>query len=432
MTPERSILVCSFSHNVWGGIETWMREILAAHREAGWRVTLALARGKRFNEPRRFMHAFGESSATEMDGRTGTTEGRIAAVQRVVEDVRPSIVMPIGLAHALPAIGRAKLRGVRCRLVFPLHAINAPLLHDAVAFAPVVDLVAGVNALQTRYLRRAYPDQRLAVIPNGTRLAAAARAPRSGPLRLVFAGRIEHDVKRVLDIVTLSVELRRRGIAFHYKVAGDGPSLDALREAVAHHGLGDMVELLGFVDPARLHELYIESDIVTLFSSGEAGPLVPIDAMISGCVLVTSEWPGVHSVGYVREGENAITFPCGDLQRAAGAIESARDRFDEMSGKAIEIARMFTWQRTRISWIDAMNRLLDREPVVSDDFPLSRKSASGRLDRLPGGIADRVRHLLHRHPDFESGWGEWPGTLSHVSPDEERAMFAELRRLDAV
>ncbi len=104
MRSEKSILVCLFSHNVWGGIETWLREILAAHREAGWKVTIALARGKRFNDPARFLRALGERSAIEMDGRTGTTEGRIAAVQRVVERVSPSIVMPLGLGRALPAI----------------------------------------------------------------------------------------------------------------------------------------------------------------------------------------------------------------------------------------------------------------------------------------------------------------------------------------
>lgn len=439
MTAPKSILVCCFSHNVWGGIETWLREILSAHREAGWDVTLALARGKRFNDPKRFLKIFGESSALELDGRIATQEGRIVAVQRAVQRVAPSIVLPLGLGHALPAIGRAKLAGTRCRLVHALHAINAPLLRDAEAFAPVTDLIVGVNPLQIEYLRRTCPDERLAVVPNGTRIPDAARVPRIAgrPLRLVFAGRIDQDAKRVLDIVELSLELRRRGVEFHYTVAGDGPSLGVLRAAIAENGLDDRIETPGYVDPMRLYdEIYPASDIVTVFSEvGESFVLVAIDAMIHGCVLVTSEWPGVHSAGYLREPETGFAFPPGAIQRAADSIERLfRDRgqLESMSRNAAGAARRFTWARTRTLWLAAMERLLEREPVVDDSFPSSHKSGSGRLDRLPGGIADRLRHLLRRFPDFADGWGEWPGTLSAVTPDEERALRAELRQLDAV
>ena len=80
-----------------------------------------------------------------------------------------------------------------------------------------------------------------------------------------------------------------------------------------------------------------------------------------------------------------------------------------------------------------MNALLDREPRTLDPKhspSLLRRTRSGRLDRLPWGLAEHLRRTLRRYPDFDDGWGEWPGTLSGVSPEQEQATLAELYRLD--
>ncbi len=301
-------------------------------------------------------------------------------------------------------------------------------MRDAEAFASITDLVVGVNPLQTRFLQRSIPAERLAVVPNGTWPPNVRRRKReaNGPLQLVFAGRIDQGAKRVLDSIALSAELRRRGVPFRYTIAGDGPSLDALKQAGG-------LDLLGYVEPSRLRsEIYPASDVLTVFSeAGESFVLVAIDAMINGCVLVTSDWPGIRSAGYL----NGFLFPPGDIVRAADHIESLWRNPDLLAAKSqesAEIASRFTWTRTRELWIAAMESLLHRSPVKVTSFPYCAPSGSGRLDRLSVRLAERIRHLLHRYPDFTDGWGEWPGTLSHVSPEEESAIFAELRQLDSV
>lgn len=416
-TLKKSILFCLYSHNVWGGIENWLHEILAAHREAGWDVTLAAARGKRFNDPQRFARAFGE--VVTFDGRTGTTEGRIGAIQALVEQVRPSIVVPIGIGHALPAVGRAKVAGVDTRLVLPLHAINAELLADAQAFAGIVDLIAGVNPLQTKYLSRSYDPRRLVVVPNGTRPAIAPRTG-SDTLRLLFAGRVDQASKRVFDTIALAEELRKRAIPFHYTIAGDGPSLAELKSRADF-------EFLGYVEPDRLFkDVFPRADVVTVFSAiGEAFVLVAVEGMINGCVPVVSDWPGIRSAGYMRTG---FIFPPGDVAKAADAIEKLwRDTtlLAQMSNASIEVAKEFSWTRTRRAWLAAMDDLLTRAPVIGE-FPMQSRIRSGRLDRLP--FAETLRRLFRRFPDFENGWGEWPGTLS-AAPNG-REIIAELTRLD--
>jgi glycosyltransferase involved in cell wall biosynthesis len=319
--------------------------------------------------------------------------------------------VPIGVGHALPAIGRAKLAGVDTRLAFPLHAINAQLLGDAEEFAGIIDLIVGVNALQTKSLSRAYPPERLVVVPNGTRPAIAPRKNHEG-LRLLFVGRIDEHSKRVFDTVSLAEELRKRGIPFHYTIAGDGPSLAELQQQAPDF------EYLGYVTPDDLFtDVYPRADIVTVFSAtGEAFVLVAIEGMINGCVPVVSEWPGIHDAGYMRTG---FIFPPGDITKAAAAVERLwRDPalLAKMSSESIDIASEFTWSRTRRLWLEAMDALLTRKPILGS-FPMQHRVRSGRLDRFPFG--EQLRRLFRRYPDFADGWGEWPGTLSGVRDDRE-------------
>ena len=76
MAPPR-LLVLTQTHNLWGGIETWMRELIPALGKHGWDVRFGLARGAKFNQPGRFAqhHPYIERWG-ELDGRVGTPSAR--------------------------------------------------------------------------------------------------------------------------------------------------------------------------------------------------------------------------------------------------------------------------------------------------------------------------------------------------------------------
>jgi glycosyltransferase involved in cell wall biosynthesis len=429
------------SHNVWGGIESWLHEMVSAHREAGWSTTLAISRGKRFNDPERFREHFGDPSAIEIDGRTGTHEGRIAAVQAVVRRVRPSIVVvPMALGHVLPAVGRSKGGGIATRLVAVLQATNANLLVDAQAFAGIIDLVVAVNPIQTAFLRGCFEPDRLAVIPNGANPAQIPRLRRrpDQPIRLLLVARLHQGSKRIFDAVAMAAELRRREVPFRYTIAGDGPDAAELRKRVADQGLSRDFEMPGYVHPLRLQaEFFPNADILTLFSpAGEGLPLVTVEGMTNGCVPVMSEWTGVWCAGNVRVPETALVFPVGDTVRAADHVEELwrnAPELERMSNAGVEAARELTWTRIRQRWIETMDHLRSREPVALGGgvpFPLDHRTRSGRLDLFPWGLGEGIRRLFRRYPDFEDGWGEWPGTISGVSPKREGEIMAELMRID--
>src|SRR3974377_299050 len=136
---SRRLLFCIYSHNLWGGIELWITGLAKFLERKGWAVHVGLARGLRFNAPDAFRQVYPELKTIEFDGRTGTPEGRIRAVERVVRYLRPDVLIPVGLAEVFYAAARIKVTGQPVRVLAPLRATSPELMGDVARFAPIID-----------------------------------------------------------------------------------------------------------------------------------------------------------------------------------------------------------------------------------------------------------------------------------------------------
>src|SRR5579862_9233070 len=103
----RRVLFCIYSHNIWGGIESWLTGLARFLDAHGWHVLVGLARGTRFNNPEAFRATNPLVATVEFDGRTGTPEGRTRAIVRVLRNFRPNILIPVGMSDAFFAAARA-------------------------------------------------------------------------------------------------------------------------------------------------------------------------------------------------------------------------------------------------------------------------------------------------------------------------------------
>ncbi len=424
-----SILFLTYSHNTWGGIEIWLDGLARSLAEHRWNVTIGLARGVQHNRPAAYREQWPGHQFVEIDGRTGTNEGRILAIMRMVKRLEPDVVVAVTLGHALAAVGRMKQHGSKVRLVLPLHATHPVPLREAMAFEPVLDRCVGVNPLHAEALaRHGFPRERLATVINGATPPRSSRsrlrAPGT-PLRLLWAGRLDQVTKRIFDLVPLSLALLRRGVSFHLTVAGDGPDATELRRRVTEAGLADRVELVGRVEHERLREEILPDHDVLLITSpviGEAGPpLIALEAMAAGTVPVSSEFIGVHAPGSIREGETALLFECEDVEGAASRVA---DLFTDaalwkrLSDGCRERAQNFTLDASLRGWEETLRVVATAPPLTVSRharFPLAaRDRASGRLEAsaLPPAAIDALRRLMRRFPRFSDGWGEWPGNVT--------------------
>ena len=178
---------------------------------------------------------------------------------------------------------------------------------------------------------------------------------RPGPLRVLYAGRLEERQKAVLALPIIAAALRDGGTAFRLTVAGDGPDAAALRQGFADRGFrivpaaddGEETDVSavaftdGFVDRDAVPALMGRHDVLLLPSRHEGFGLVLVEAMCAGAVPVASRVRGVTDY-VVRDGETGLLCPPDAPAAVAAAVAGLaadRPRLARMAARAAADAR---------------------------------------------------------------------------------------------
>ncbi|MBG9389071.1 glycosyltransferase family 4 protein [Caenimonas aquaedulcis] len=413
------LLVLSQTHNHWGGIEAWMSEVLPFLQEGGWDIHYGLALGRRHNDPEQFVaHHPYMRQVHLMDGRAATPSARQAAVGRLVRQVAPDAVMPLAIGDALPALVAERARGGKARLLCAVHSLHTGTLADLVGYRHVIDTVVVVSGLQHRWLAasQAFAPERVRWVRNGVPVAAHPRAPRAGPLRVGYVGRIENSIKRSGDVAAVLRACVREGTPIAMTVAGDGPDRAATEAAVRAIEPRPPTRFLGFQERAVLYrEVYPQLDALVLASVTEGSPLALIEAMQNGVVPVVSEYFGFAAEGLLRPGHNCLSFPVGDVALAASHLDRlSRDPalLAGLSARAREsVAGRYDRSTMLQGWRDAFAALSTLPPLAPAAVP--PRVAYGRLDRwgVPAALANWLRRHGGAPQGAADGFDEWPGSV---------------------
>jgi glycosyltransferase involved in cell wall biosynthesis len=165
------------------------------------------------------------------------------------------------------------------------------------------------------------PAQRVSVLPNPA--PALPDLPERTELRrsfgldgpaLAFAGRLT--AQKSLG-VALEALARTEGVRL--LIAGEGDERGPLERHAAELGLGTRVEFLGAQPRERVVELFAAADAAVLSSSWENFPHTVVEALAAGTPVIATTTGGVAEV--VRDGENGLLVPSGDVEAFAAAIE---------------------------------------------------------------------------------------------------------------
>src|SRR5438094_2683724 len=109
---------------------------------------------------------------------------------------------------------------------------------------------------------------------------------------MLAAGRL-HAVKDHAFLICACMILKERGMEFLCIIAGEGPQRAALERLICDLRLSGNVRLLGHCSGADLDDLYSTSDVVVLTSRSEGIPLVLMEAMVRGKVVLP---PGITGI----------------------------------------------------------------------------------------------------------------------------------------
>jgi glycosyltransferase involved in cell wall biosynthesis len=262
-------------------------------------------------------------------------------------------------AYALPAGGVAGTR-----LVLTIHDLVAELFPEALGFrhrlafrrtfrsASAAERVITVSRTTRRDLlaRHALAPERVVAVPNG--VASSFRAPGHGvggsgfpsPF-LLYVGGLD-PLKNVTLLLDVIERARARSIDVHLVIAGEeGPRRAALAAAAAGRRLDDRVHAVGHLEDARLAAAYRDALAFVFPSRYEGFGLPPLEAMASGCPVISSP------AGALREvlGDAANLRDPSDVE---GWVEAVGSLLHDPAARRALVeagtlrAAGFTWERT--------------------------------------------------------------------------------------
>jgi glycosyltransferase involved in cell wall biosynthesis len=233
---------------------------------------------------------------------------------------------------------------------------------------------------------------RLSVIPYG--IASADVFPERahtarGPLRAIYAGRLDQPQKRVLDLPEIVRATAELEIPIHLSIVGSGPAERELKARCEALGVAGSIEFRGTLDNAALAKLLAAQDVFLLASAFEGLPIGVLEAMGQGCVPVVSDIrSGIREL--VEDGVDGFRVPTGDSRAFADRLaalyrDPAQRRRTAQAAYAKAASGCYRLDRMVASYIELF------EEIMAAPFhrPMGRVIAPPDLpwqERLPGPV----------------------------------------------
>lgn len=199
------------------------------------------------------------------------------------------------------------------------------------------------------------------------------RMPSSGPVRLLFVGRLIR-TKGARDAITALGHLRDVDVVLD--VAGDGFDREACEKLASELGVRDRVRFHGALKRADVDDLYRAADVFVFPSYREPGGNVVFEAMGHGLPLVVNDRGGPGS---------AVTDDCGFRVTAHDPAQYATDLANVIRRLCADPAlreRMGVAARRRVEAVglwDAKVAVVDR---IFGEITARRAADSGRTVAL--------------------------------------------------
>lgn len=177
-------------------------------------------------------------------------------------------------------------------------------------------------------------------------------------LRILAVGRL-HAVKDHAFLLWACADLHAQGISFECAIAGEGPERRRLESIIRTYGLEEHVRLLGHVPREQLEPLYQKTDLFVLTSRSEGIPLVLMEAMAQGTIVLAPAITGIPEL--IIDGKTGFLYECGSLTDFLDRLLMIRSLFMHSPGDpsaAGATLRTLNWIRhaARVQILHNFNR----------------------------------------------------------------------------
>jgi colanic acid/amylovoran biosynthesis glycosyltransferase len=224
-----------------------------------------------------------------------------------------------------------------------LHAAYLDLKLESCSFCLTI------SEFNRRYILCHHPQiaarkvvvSRLGVEVNQRFPLTPSRLGSGGRLNLLAVGRL-HAVKDHAFLLRACAELQARGMDFDCSIAGDGPERERLQKQMRQCHLQDRVTLLGHVPRQQMNSLYDRADIVVLTSRSEGLPLVLMEAMARGKIVLAPAITAIPEL--VIPGKTGFLYQPGSLPAFIDQLLSIASRIGKQSNSnGVSAAQTLAW-----------------------------------------------------------------------------------------
>jgi len=205
------------------------------------------------------------------------------------------------------------------------------------------------------------PSEKVNLVPNGIDIGqwlSPSPASENGREPLIVAwGRIQYE--KGFQVLTRAIgHLRHRRPDVRCVIAGRGTYLAELQTQIDMEGVGDMVQLAGFVPDDELRRLLQRTSCVVIPSLYEPFGIVALEGMAAGAPTIVARTGGLAEI--VEDTGAGVLFEPGNhiaLANCIADVLSHPEVADGMRAKAASLlASRYTWDAIAASTLGVYNR----------------------------------------------------------------------------
>lgn len=281
------------------------------------------------------------------------------------------------------AMVAARLMGITFSIT--LHGSDL-LLHKAYLDTKLENcsFCVTVSEFNRRHILEHFPNigsdkviaQHLGIAP--ARLDSRNNSARHSPASFVMlaVGRL-HPIKDHAFLVRACRQLKARGLNCLCLIAGGGAERTRLEKLIEDLDLQAEVELLGHLSSHHLDFYYQLADLVVLTSRSEGIPLVLMEAMARGKVVLAPNITGIPEL--VQDGETGFLY-------RPGALEDFVSRVEMIHESRADLAHISSAARQHVS------QYFDRDKSLAafGDLFLARMSGRAHRDSHENPILQQI------------------------------------------
>jgi len=449
---KQSVLFVAPSAYPLGGVAVWLDYLLKGLKDKNVDVHLGLLSGT-FHKAKQYIDQrdidYSWLNIIEITSTTSTNEGRVISVMSAIKQVNADIVLSVNVPDVYEASSRLKADWKPAlKAVMTLHALEPDYFLDIKKYSKQIDAVITTNRLTQKMVIDwgGFPAERSLYAPYGvegvigSNVQIPSKLSTKDPIKLLYAGRIDSEQKRIEDLLLLLGKLDKSELTYQLKIAGDGPQKDTvlqqIQEQIQKTNTKSTFEYLGVLSQQALFEqAFKTSDVLLLFSDWETGPIIIWEAMMHQLAIVTSQYCGLKTEGALQHNDNALVFPIGDIDAAAQQLQrliSEKDLYTRLLTNAEQLVNERYSRRQSVEeWFGVLNLIANDISSKSSSSMKSTWAKNGLIERMFGHMVGHYLRRILNKPAFNNSAGdEWSHSMSLATEKEKEQFMVKLKQVE--